>query len=117
MVTDIGAVCFGIVMGYVTYRTLVRTATSSLSDIAAVAAALGGGAITALYEPGGTGFAYYSIGLLVGMASFLVLRLIFERPGPDGAAAPQVLGDQGSARDAVLGKQNTGQSGSAVLGD
>lgn len=94
MINSIGAVCFGIVIGYVTYRTLVRTTKSSISDIAAVVAAVGGGAITSTFDPAeGHAFAWYAIGLLGGMILFLVLRLRFERPGSDGKRMPTVLGD------------------------
>jgi len=45
------------------------------------------------YDERGTDmFAWYSIGLLVGMAAFLALRLIFERKS-DGGAGPTILGD------------------------
>ena len=41
-VNEIGAVCFGVVVGYLTYRTLVRTGTkSSLDDLPAVLAVIG----------------------------------------------------------------------------
>jgi hypothetical protein len=88
MVVSIGAVCFGIVVGYVTYRTLVRSDTTSISDLAAVIAAIGGGVVTQLFGDDGTDtFGWYSIGLLAGMALFLVLRLA------TGDANKTVLGD------------------------
>lgn len=71
MIGDVGAACFGVVVGYITYRTLARTVgKATISDIAAVVGALGGGAITKLYEPNSSGFAWYSIGLLAGMMVF-----------------------------------------------
>ncbi len=106
MVFNIGAVCFGIVIGYVTYRTLVRTEKSQVSDIGAVVAAVGGGAVAGLFDPAeGEGFGYYSIGLLVGLVLFLVLRLVLERPADDGTQ-PTILGaeDTSSAARAVLGR-------------
>lgn len=105
-VFSVGAVCFGIVIGYVTYRTLVRTETSQISDVGAVVAAVGGGAVTGLFDPSvGDGFGYYSIGLLAGLVLFLVLRLVLERPGSDDHR-PTVLGpdDSSSAARAVLGR-------------
>jgi hypothetical protein len=74
VVDDIGALCFGVVIGYITYRTLIRsTEKAAISDLAAVIAAVGGGAITALFKPGTTSFAAYAVGLLAGMAAFFVL--------------------------------------------
>lgn len=95
MVTSIGALCFGIVLGYVTYRTLVRTENSSVSDLGAVLAAIGGGTVTAVYDPAsGDAFGWYAIGLLVGMACFLVLRLRLERTVGEGQPPPpRILGD------------------------
>ena len=74
VVTSIGAVCFGIVIGYVTYRALARsTANASVSDLAAVVGAVGGAVVTGLFAPGTDLFGWYSIGLLLGMASYLLL--------------------------------------------
>ena len=92
-VVSVGAVAFGIVVGYITYRTLVRSDETSISDIAAVIAAIGGGVVVSLFETGSDAFGWYSIGLLVGMAIFLVLRLVYERQKEDGRAGPLILGD------------------------
>jgi len=76
LVISSGAFCFGIVVGYVTYRTLARATTgAAISDIAAVIGAVGGAAVTALYNPEGDSFGWYSIGLATGMATYLVLSL------------------------------------------
>jgi hypothetical protein len=92
-VVSIGAVCFGIVIGYVTYRTLVRKANAAISDIAAVVSALGGGVVATQFGgKNGDSFGWYSIGLLVGFAIFLLLRLRFER-NPNGRPASTILGD------------------------
>ncbi len=73
-VEAIGAICFGIIVGWVTHRTLRRTKeTVSLGNIAAVIGAIGGGAITALYKPGSNVFGYYSIGLAIGFFLYLIL--------------------------------------------
>jgi hypothetical protein len=121
MVSSIGAVCFGIVIGYVTYRTLVRKDDSSISDIAAVVAAVGGGAVTQLFDPAtGDKFGWYAIGLLIGMAAFLILRIVFERPAKPGEPAPKVLGDETQPRPAsevILGDTRAGQSKPAILGE
>lgn len=89
-----GAACFGVVAGYIAYRTLVRTKETAVSDLAAVIAAIGGGAVTVLFDPKGEQFAWYSIGLLVGMAVFLILRLLIEVPRTNKKGdIPVILGD------------------------
>jgi hypothetical protein len=78
-VITIGAVCFGIVIGYITYRTLARSEKASVSDIAAVVAAVGGGAVTALFDLNQSdAFGWYSMGLLAGMALYLILSLVIR---------------------------------------
>jgi uncharacterized membrane protein YeaQ/YmgE (transglycosylase-associated protein family) len=67
----IGALCFGLVVGYVTYRVLVRTTDrSAITDLTAVLGAVGGGAVTGLFDPQTELFAMYAIGLAVGMAVY-----------------------------------------------
>ncbi|HEY5178186.1 MAG TPA: hypothetical protein VIJ07_00160 [Dermatophilaceae bacterium] len=121
MIASIGATCFGVVIGYVTYRTLVRKDDSSISDIASVVAAVGGGVVTQLFGPASADrFGWYAIGLLCGMAVFLVLRIVLERPSTPGEKRPEVLGDEKPARSAgevILGDSSAGGSQSAILGD
>jgi hypothetical protein len=74
IVASAGAACFGVVTGYITYRTLARTTAPHISDIAAVLAAVGGGAVTAVFPAKDSdAFGWYSIGLLAGMALYLIL--------------------------------------------
>jgi bacteriorhodopsin len=74
---QVGAVCFGIAVGYLTFRALVRTTErGAISVLAAVVGAIGGAAVTGLFAPGTSLFAWYSIGLLAAMA---VLFVIFAR--------------------------------------
>lgn len=69
----VGALCFGIVVGWVTYRTLRRTGeTVALSNIATVIGAVGGGAVTALFNTPDL-FGWYSIGLFAGFFGYLIL--------------------------------------------
>jgi hypothetical protein len=71
--TVVGALVFGLVVGFITYRTLVRTTDkASIGDLGAVLAAIGGGAVTKLYDPSGTPFAWYAIGLALGMMVFFL---------------------------------------------
>ena len=92
-------------IGYVTYRTLVRTTEkAAITDLVAVLGAVGGGIVTSLFEPGSALFAWYAIGLLVGMAGYFAIYLAMngrkgvaavmgggETPGPPraGANAPR----------------------------
>ncbi len=67
---SIGATCFGLVAGYIAHRTLLRNSRGAqISDLAAVLAAIGGGAVTALFPVDGTSdaFGWYAIGLVAGM--------------------------------------------------
>ena len=76
-----GAVCFGIVTGWICYRTLRRNqAASGLSDIATVIGAIGGAAITGIWKPGTSAFAGYCIGLMVGFFLYLIVSYIVETP-------------------------------------
>ena len=73
-VVQIGAACFGIAIGFITYRTLIRTVDrTAIADLAAVIAAVGGGAVTVLFAPGSILFGWYAIGLLAGMGLFFGL--------------------------------------------
>jgi uncharacterized membrane protein YeaQ/YmgE (transglycosylase-associated protein family) len=74
MVTDsIGALCFGLVVGWVTYRTIRRkTQDVTLSDIAGVIGAVGGAAVTSLFGNGHL-FAWYAIGLAAGFFLYLII--------------------------------------------
>jgi hypothetical protein len=70
-VIGLGALCFGLVVGYITYRTLARSPSGGVSDLAAVIAAIGGGAVTTIFQPQTTDtFGWYSIGLLLGLAAY-----------------------------------------------
>lgn len=70
---EAGAVCFGVVVGWVTYRTLRRSGDAvRLSDIASVIAAVGGAAVTTLFDSQAL-FGCYAIGLTGGFFGYLVL--------------------------------------------
>jgi ABC-type Co2+ transport system permease subunit len=72
-IDEVGAIFFGVVIGWITYRTLRRTSEAvKLSDLATVIGAVGGAAVAALFEQGHT-FAWYSIGLAVGFFGYLIL--------------------------------------------
>ena len=68
-----GAVCFGLVVGWVTYRTLARrTDGVTLSDIATVIGAVGGAAVVAIFDDERL-FGFYSMGLAAGFFGYLVV--------------------------------------------
>jgi hypothetical protein len=70
---SVGMVCFGVVLGYITYRTLIRTvAKASIHDLTVVAAAIGGGAVTTLARPNTNAFSWYAIGLLIGFVGYAI---------------------------------------------
>jgi hypothetical protein len=72
---DIGAVCFGLVVGWVTYRTLRRKeGSTALSDIATVIGAVGGAGVAALFHNESM-FGFYSIGLAIGFFAYFVVGL------------------------------------------
>ncbi|MFD6180663.1 hypothetical protein [Streptomyces goshikiensis] len=75
----VGAGVFGLVIGWITYRTLRRARDGAhIADLAAVVAAVGGGAVVnaQLSEP--DLFAAYGIGLGVGFFSYLAASLKLE---------------------------------------
>jgi hypothetical protein len=85
-VISVGAVCFGIVVGYVTYRTLLQSEKTQITDLSAVLAAVGGGVVAERFDDeGGDSFGWYAIGLLAGVAVFLVLHLTVGGGGRIGA--------------------------------
>ena len=88
-INEIGAICFGIVIGWVTYRTLRRTQTTGLSDIATVIGAVSGAAITGIWKSDTNAFGGYCIGLLVGFFAYLIVA---ARPG-----APTWMSTEGSS--------------------
>lgn len=88
-----GALAFGLVIGWVSYRTLRRTKSTSLSDIATVVGAVGGGAITALFPAGSNSFAAYGIGLAIGFFFYLIVSLIIAGKTAGLGAANEWLGE------------------------
>jgi hypothetical protein len=72
-IETIGALCFGLVIGWVTYRTLRRSGeTVALSNIATVIGAVGGGAVTTLFGDKVI-FSWYCIGLAIGFFLYMLL--------------------------------------------
>jgi hypothetical protein len=79
-----GALCFGLVIGWVTYRTLRRrTDAPMLSDISGVIAAVGGAGVTALFKDPHL-FGCYSIGLAIGFFTYFLIGLWISGPEETG---------------------------------
>jgi uncharacterized membrane protein YeaQ/YmgE (transglycosylase-associated protein family) len=72
----VGAVCFGVVVGWITYRTLRRrTGGAQLSDIATVIGAVGGAVVTTFPFDDPDVFGAYAIGLAAGFFLYLILAI------------------------------------------
>ncbi|MFC4009367.1 hypothetical protein ACFOY2_19195 [Nonomuraea purpurea] len=71
----LGAICFGLVIGWITYGALRRRqGVAGLGDLAAVLASVGGGAVTALLEA--AMFGGYALGLAIGFFGALALATL-----------------------------------------
>ena len=74
----IGAAFFGLVVGWITYRTLRRReGAAQLSDIATVVGAVGGAAVTAVFDDADL-FGAYAIGLAVGFFAYFGVAYSIE---------------------------------------
>jgi fucose permease len=92
-ITSIGAFCFGLVIGWVTYRTLRHTKTSGLSDIATVIGAVGGAAVTKLFPQESETFGFYCIGLAIGFFVYFIVSLVIARMTNTLSAVNEWLGE------------------------
>ena len=73
LITGLGAIFFGLMIGGISYRLLRLTAsTNVLSTIAISIAAVGGAAVTTLLKDN-TLFGWYAIGLVVGFVAYLAV--------------------------------------------
>ncbi|MFD0472582.1 hypothetical protein [Nonomuraea thailandensis] len=83
----IGAICFGLVIGWITYGTLRHQRSGvGLTELAAVLGAVGGGLVTALLLP--AVFGGYAVGLAVGFFGYLALVTL--APGSPWAGGESV---------------------------
>jgi hypothetical protein len=89
VVAYIGAVLFGLVIGWFSARLLARRAGSAhVSQIAAVIAVAGGGYVTVMSGDRGL-FGMYAIGLFAG---FIGYAAVFHRLNQDRAKTASLLG-------------------------
>lgn len=106
MTLTIGIVCFGLMIGFITYRTLVRTtAQASINDLTAVIGAVGGGAVTAIVRPQTNLFGWYAIGLLVG---FVLYGAFFAWLNRSTGEFAKVMGQSGEAAENIAAKRAAG---------
>ncbi len=81
VVAGFGAFFFGLLLGWIAYRTLrLKTGTGVLPDIVALAGVLVGAGITALFRIDVL-FGLYSIGLTIGFFAYVVLDLLYGNRG------------------------------------
>jgi uncharacterized membrane protein YeaQ/YmgE (transglycosylase-associated protein family) len=89
-VSAFGAICFGVVVGWVTYRTLRRAQEgAAISDIASVIGAVGGTTVTGLFKD--QLFGWYAIGFAAGFFSFYILSILFASLDPEANAREELL--------------------------
>jgi uncharacterized membrane protein YeaQ/YmgE (transglycosylase-associated protein family) len=95
-ITFLGPFCFGLVIGWVTYRTLRRKAEGvALGDIAAVIGAVGGATVVGLFKA--AGFDSYCFGLAVGFFAYFISGIIIEKKGKtDGQSVGGWMGSRDS---------------------
>ena len=85
--TFLGPFCFGLIIGWVTYRTLRRKAEGvALGDIAAVIGAVGGATVVALFKA--AGFDSYCIGLAIGFFAYFVCGIVIGKMSKTDPQSP-----------------------------
>jgi len=84
-IAGFGALLFGLLLGWITYRTLrLKAGTGVLSDIVAIAGALIGAGIIALFRSDAL-FGLYALGLALGFFAYVALDLLSY--GKQGASS------------------------------
>ena len=74
-ISGLGAFFFGLLLGWVFYRTLrLKASMSGLAEIASIVGALGGAAVLSLFKSDAL-FGWYATGLLIGFVAYLTLDL------------------------------------------
>ena len=93
-----GPIFFGVVVGWITYRTLRRSATSGVSDLATVIGAVGGAAVTGLFAK--EAFDFYCLGLFGGFFAYLLVAEFFIK-GKDPTSSWMGSNNETTTRKAV----------------
>ena len=77
---EVGALAFGLVIGWYTYSVIRNRADAvGLADLASVVAAVGGGAVTSLFSSDVDLFGWYGVGLAVGFFGYFLVLLVLIR--------------------------------------
>lgn len=76
---DVGAAGFGLVIGWIAYRTLRRSGGSSVGDLTTVIAALGGGAVVDTRFSDPELFSAYGLGLAAGFFAYFLTGAWLDR--------------------------------------
>ena len=79
-ISGLGSFFFGLLFGWIFYRTLrLNAGVSGLAEIASIIGALGGAAVLALFKSDVL-FGWYATGLLIGFVAYLLLDLLLYGP-------------------------------------
>ncbi|MFE0418934.1 hypothetical protein [Streptomyces tendae] len=114
----VGSGCFGLVVGWIAYRTLRRSEGSRISDLITVVAALGGGVVINSRFPDPDLFACYALGLAVGFFGYLIVAGMLNRAERKRRAAQQATPPEGAEGGTPsLPHQAEAPSVSAFMGD
>jgi hypothetical protein len=76
MLQEIGAACFGAVVGWATYYLLRYRESRPFSDLATMIGTIGGAAVLALFPRGSDLFAAYGVGLATGFFAYALILLV-----------------------------------------
>jgi hypothetical protein len=81
VVQIIGSICFGTVVGWVLRFVLAFAKEITVGSLATIISAIGGAAVTALFDSKGQMFSYYSFGLFGGFFLHVLLLDIDPKTG------------------------------------
>ncbi len=87
MFNDVGAAAFGLVIGWIAYRTLRRSDGTGIGDLTTVVAALGGGAVVDTRFADPELFSAYGLGLAAGFFAYFLTGAWLDRRARERAAA------------------------------
>jgi O-antigen/teichoic acid export membrane protein len=112
IIVAVGAFAFGVVMGWITYRTLRRKeGGTGLSDIATVGGAVAGAWVTSLFPAESLAFGAYCIGLAVGFFTYLRTALKLSK---EVGETEKVLDWLGTTREVKPDSEASTPSGSGL---